>query len=168
MGSRKGGYCRGAGWVLARSHGFWEVNVYRALTYFYPQHSKMSHTEFRQRLAWAFLTLGEHEYPDDAGAPSTTPCHKMPRSTPTPPAGPRASRCRLRMCMSAQASMRKGAYQYCKTCEEFGRGKIRVCGRKSGRDCMDQHASGKCPTHASRDGKPRSHWARSIVDSDED
>ena len=49
----------------------------------------------------------------------------------------------------------QGAYQYCVSCESMGRGKIRVCGRKSGRDCMDQHAAGHPPKHASRDGKPR-------------
>eukprot|EP00965_Chrysotila_dentata_P165960 5479383-Pleurochrysis_carterae.AAC.1 len=45
--------------------GFWEVNVFKALVYFSPQWRDLGHTEFRERLAWEFLTLGKAPYPDD-------------------------------------------------------------------------------------------------------
>lgn len=39
--------------------------------------------------------------------------------------------------------------KYCATCLEIGRGSIAVCGRKSGRGCVDLHASGQAVKHAS-------------------
>ena len=39
--------------------GFWEVNVYKALIYFYTRWSSLAHGEFRARLAWAMMTLGK-------------------------------------------------------------------------------------------------------------
>eukprot|EP00965_Chrysotila_dentata_P128291 4241132-Pleurochrysis_carterae.AAC.1 len=49
-------------WVerhFAESIGFWEVNIYKALIYFYPRWKDLSLGEFRARLAWALLTLGK-------------------------------------------------------------------------------------------------------------
>eukprot|EP00965_Chrysotila_dentata_P091209 3011743-Pleurochrysis_carterae.AAC.1 len=39
--------------------------------------------------------------------------------------------------------------KYCQTCAELGRGKLGVCGRRSGRNCSDKHASGAPVKHAS-------------------
>lgn len=50
---------------FAEGLGFWEVNVYKALIYFYPRYNSLSHGEFRARLAWALLTLGKHPYRAD-------------------------------------------------------------------------------------------------------
>lgn len=50
-------------WVnrhFAELLGFIEVNIYKSLVFFVKDKwAKMSHTEFRKRLAWAFLTLGK-------------------------------------------------------------------------------------------------------------
>mmetsp|Transcript_18592 Transcript_18592/g.27966 ORF Transcript_18592/g.27966 Transcript_18592/m.27966 type:complete len:134 (-) Transcript_18592:62-463(-) len=46
--------------------GFIEVNIFKSLAYFVKGcWEKMSHNEFRRRLAWAFLTLGQEPYMDD-------------------------------------------------------------------------------------------------------
>lgn len=50
---------------FAEGLGLWEVNVYKALVYFYPKYSNLAHGEFRSRLAWALLTLGKQPYPQD-------------------------------------------------------------------------------------------------------
>jgi hypothetical protein len=39
--------------------------------------------------------------------------------------------------------------KFCNTCNSLGRGRIAVCGRKSGRNCIDLHAGGKQMKHAS-------------------
>ena len=44
---------------FAEGLGFWEVNVYKALTHWHPDHKTLSHPKFRIRLAHAFLTLGK-------------------------------------------------------------------------------------------------------------
>eukprot|EP00965_Chrysotila_dentata_P102411 3380900-Pleurochrysis_carterae.AAC.1 len=54
--------------------GFWEVNVYKTLTYFYPKEKGLMHGEFRARLAWTLMTLGRAgAYKDGKMARSTTP-----------------------------------------------------------------------------------------------
>jgi hypothetical protein len=45
--------------------------------------------------------------------------------------------------------------KYCETCHSLGRGRIAVCGRKSGRDCVDRHATGAKMKHASYNIGPR-------------
>eukprot|EP00965_Chrysotila_dentata_P119453 3949001-Pleurochrysis_carterae.AAC.1 len=54
---------------FAEGLGFWEVNVFKALAYFYPQWRLLAHAEFRARLAWELMTLGKAPYPADVRAP---------------------------------------------------------------------------------------------------
>eukprot|EP00966_Prymnesium_polylepis_P036668 850868-Prymnesium_polylepis.1 len=44
---------------FAEGLGFWEVNVFKALVYFYEPLRATSHGDFRKRIAWAFMTLGK-------------------------------------------------------------------------------------------------------------
>eukprot|EP00965_Chrysotila_dentata_P243655 6205539-Pleurochrysis_carterae.AAC.1 len=68
---------------FAEMIGFTEVNIFKSLKYFVPEYKDMNHSTFRRRLAWAFMTLGKAEFPDEqaarggssaasAGAASTT------------------------------------------------------------------------------------------------
>ena len=41
------------------------------------------------------------------------------------------------------------AGQWCETCHGTGLGKINVCGRRSGRACMEDHVAGKPVKHSS-------------------
>eukprot|EP00965_Chrysotila_dentata_P080847 2668610-Pleurochrysis_carterae.AAC.1 len=50
---------------FAEGLGFWEVNVFKALVYFYPQWKLLPHDAFRARLAWALMTLGKAPFPHD-------------------------------------------------------------------------------------------------------
>jgi hypothetical protein len=73
---------------FAEGIGFWEVNVFKAIIYFYPQYRHIDHGEFRARLAWAFMTLGMVPYPEDASAgsasSSATPATGTLPSAPLP------------------------------------------------------------------------------------
>ena len=105
-------------WVMrhfAEGLGFWEVNTYRALTYFYPEQAAMSHTEFRRRLAWALLTLGEKPYPADGGSSSAD----SPAAFHDAGAFAETRRHDYTVCSKhACGYCGRGAYQYCASCEE--------------------------------------------------
>ena len=136
---------------FAEGIGFWEVNVYKALIYFYWEWKSLSHGDFRKRLAWAFLTLGKEPYPadacSDADSPTDLPLVGSPggssRTAPLP-GGTHEYQKSKQGKTCAYCGKSHGAYQFCTTCEAHGLGRIFVCGRKSKRDCMDQHAAG-CP-----------------------
>eukprot|EP00965_Chrysotila_dentata_P148835 4914956-Pleurochrysis_carterae.AAC.1 len=53
--------------------GIWEVNVFKALAYFYPRWKLLPHADFHARLAWALMTLNKAPYPADVRAPTSTP-----------------------------------------------------------------------------------------------
>ena len=55
---------------FAEGIGFWEVNVFKALTHFHPDFARLQHPEFRCRVAHAMLTLGTAPWgqPANAGA----------------------------------------------------------------------------------------------------
>lgn len=144
-------------WVdrhFAEGLGIWEVNVYKSLIYFCPRWKKLSHGEFRSRLAWALMTLGKQPYPEDVNKDQArevpgaslngvlgTPAllgshHEYVRHRGTSP-----HRCAY--CGSC-------AYWYCVTCESVGLGCITMCGAKTarGRKCIDAHARGDDCKHA--------------------
>lgn len=137
---------------FAEMLGFLEVNVYNTLTYFLPDtYKNITHTEFRKQLSWALLTLGQEAYPaastsqdepsvsceiDDESSTSGRPSSHVYQAY----GGKERHHC---------GYCGKEAYQFCVTCERAGYGQIAVCGRKSGRPCMDHHVAGKQIKHAS-------------------
>lgn len=143
-------------WVqrhFAELLGFLEVNIYLSLKHFIPTYKEVSHSEFRKQLAWALLTLGKADYPETvedanssrSGGDSTinvTAAHEYVRF-------PNATKHLCAYCGS-------GAYQFCLTCHRQGLGCIAVCGRKTGRPCMQDHVRGEKVKHASwKKGKSR-------------
>ena len=121
--------------------GFIEVNIYKCLTYFYPEHKDLSHPQFRIRLAWTLMTLGEVEFPTERAQPA---------------AAQDAKDVQHHEYVSYNGNERhscgycgKEAYQYCSTCKSLGLGEIAVCGRRTGRDCMTLHAKGEPLKHGS-------------------
>lgn len=150
---------------FAEGLGFWEVNVYKCLIYFYAATWKhLAHGEFRARLAWACMTLGKVPYPADAAAFTAGGPSTGLSGAPSSAAGPSSAGMALaplpggthsyvkypashgpRKCAYCPKGM---AYQWCETCFVTGLGKINVCGRKSGRPCMDDHVCGKPILHA--------------------
>lgn len=136
---------------FAEGLGFWEVNVFKALVYFYPQYRHISHGEFRARLAWALMTLGKLPYPSDveagpAGASSSSASN--PGTLPSAPlpggdhkwhsTGKRKKQC---------SYCDKKCYNSCETCEVSGVGLFSVCGSLTARGCMQKHVNGDPPTH---------------------
>lgn len=140
---------------FAEGLGLWEVNVYKAMVYFYPKWKTLPHGEFRARLAWALLTLGKKPYPADGVAPQA----ERPDAEVTDPGSgilgmpalpdsqhryerhPTAHRC---------AYCKAPSYWKCITCEVYGLGTMSVCGAKSARGlaCMQAHAKGEMPRYA--------------------
>eukprot|EP00965_Chrysotila_dentata_P125130 4135860-Pleurochrysis_carterae.AAC.1 len=54
------------GLSLRRDARLVKAGIYKALKYFVPAHKDKKHGDhFRRRLAWAFMTLGKVEYPND-------------------------------------------------------------------------------------------------------
>lgn len=149
-------------WVsrhFAEVLGFLEVNVYKSLVFFKKeQWAKMSHNEFRRRLAWAFLTLGRETFLDDVEASNSssgafTGGPAGVNSASQLFVGPRAhqfanfndEKVELHTCGYCGRRCSK----YCLTCQCDGHGTIAVCGRKSGRDCIDRHQRGEMVRHGS-------------------
>ena len=157
-------------WVerhFAEGLGFWEVNVFKCLIYFYSSTwGHIAHGDFRARLAWACMTLGKVTYPADAAAATAvgpSPGSGSSRPSSSSGAGPSSAGMataplpggthsyakyasnQARKCAYCPKGM---AYQWCETCFVAGLGKINVCGRKSGRPCMDDHVCGKPILHA--------------------
>ena len=139
-------------WVkrhFAEGLGFWEVNVYKAIIYFYPQYREMTHGEFRARLAWAFMTLGKVPYPGDAeqGSAGAASSSSAPVVTPaTLPLAPlpggqhtwkQTTNKRKKQCNYCEHR----CYQSCATCEILGLGHFAACGALAGRDCMKKSTS---------------------------
>ena len=154
---------------FAEGLGFWEVNVFKTLIYFYPKYKGMPHGEFRARLAWSFMTLGKVAYPADATDPAvsgiytadtasssfsnTTPNSSSSNPTPntTLPTAPlpggthhyQSTGHSPKTCSYCKTA----CYQVCTTCRELGLGTFAVCGRLTKRPCMAQHATGIAPSH---------------------
>ena len=137
---------------FAEGIGFWEVNVFKAIIYFYPQYRHIDHGEFRARLAWAFMTLGRVPYPEDASAgsasSSATPAPGTLPSAPLPGGEhqwvPTENK-RKKQCSYCD----RKCYQRCETCARLGIGVFHACGTLTGRDCMAQHVHGVQPSHGS-------------------
>ena len=121
----------------------------------------------RERLAWAFMTLGKHPYPggevgeggltspmprreDGAPGSSTDPLPSGSLPSAPLPGGQHVwktlSRTRGHHCSYCDA---RKAYKMCLTCESLGLGHFVCCVPKSGRDCMKMHVDGCEPRHAS-------------------
>ncbi|KAL1526020.1 hypothetical protein AB1Y20_020841 [Prymnesium parvum] len=121
--------------------------------------AKMSHNEFRKRLAWAFLTLGKEEYLDDvlASSVSSTSVDAWQSSGVNSASnlfmGPHEHR--LETFNRDKLEHHTCGYcgcrttKYCVTCKEDGHGVIAVCGRRSGRNCIDRHQMGEEIKHGS-------------------
>lgn len=155
---------------FAEMLGFTEVNIYLSLKFFKKgRWAKMSHTEFRRRLAHAFMTLGKDVYPGDVVDSSSSQAsgssfQTLSVSTPSTEmsadsasglfAGPSfehnfVSFDKERRSLHTCAYCGCRTTKYCLSCLELGRGSIAVCGRKSGRSCIDDHAVGKPIQHGS-------------------
>ena len=156
---------------FAEGIGLWEVNVFKALVYFFAADwGGLPHSEFRQRLAWAFMTLGKVPYPTapgakvrpgDGAAPAPMPASSTSSSSSSPPAVDKDAplpddnahhqyvRYQKHGFARTCGHCGKLAFQYCILCEHRGLGHFPVCGVKSKRDCMAQHADGKVRKHAS-------------------
>mmetsp|Transcript_2534 Transcript_2534/g.5214 ORF Transcript_2534/g.5214 Transcript_2534/m.5214 type:complete len:96 (-) Transcript_2534:413-700(-) len=53
---------------FAEMQGFTEVDIFKALKYFFPAYADLTHGDFRCRLAYSFMTLGLGEYPADGSS----------------------------------------------------------------------------------------------------
>lgn len=144
---------------FAEMLGFVEVNIFKSLQYFKKgRWAKMHHNEFRRRLAHTFMTLGQATFPDDLVVSadnysqssggfgnSSTPLSVDSASAMF--AGPSHEHVFVpfnREKREAHTCAYCGVIttKYCKTCCDLGRGMIAACGRKSGRQCIDDHARG--------------------------
>lgn len=138
---------------FAEGLGFWEVNVFKTLVYFYPRWKDLAHGEFRARLAWALLTLGTQPYPADemrvrneeamnvetAAGYATLPCAPLSGTSHTYKRHSTPHRC---------AYCGKPCYWMCMSCRDVGLGMISVCGSKTKRGCMSEHVRGEPIKHA--------------------
>jgi hypothetical protein len=122
----------------------------------------IGHNEFRRRLAHALLTLGEQPFPDDmadsnnsTAARSSTP-NSMSSSLDSATglfAGPSfqhifAAYNKEKHELHTCAYCGHRTQNYCVSCYQLGRGPISVCGRRSGRDCIDRHACNEQMKHS--------------------
>jgi hypothetical protein len=150
--------------------GFTEVNIFKCLHYFRKETwGKMNHNDFRRRLAWAFLTLGQEPFPDDEAAQqdnaSTVSSAAPPTSrdsyTSATVGSASALFCgpRVHNVVAINKEKREqhtcgycgtfGTDKYCETCWQEGYGVVFICGRKSKRDCIDLHQRGAPVQHGS-------------------
>ena len=142
---------------FAEGLGFWEVNVFKAFTTFFQTGiHKLSHGEFRARLAWAFITLGKVPYPADSPQPHpTNATFTTPGAVPEPPLPGGTHKYKRTPGSSGKTCVYCGnpAYQMCETCQELFGSMYPVCGAKSkrGRECMEKHANGEACLHSSFD-----------------
>ena len=159
-------------WVerhFAEGLGLWEVNVFKALTFFQKRRWEgISHNTFRMRLAHAFMTLGKVPYPADAPEAAAGRADGTPRGHPSSMfSPPNLSSCpppdsldpnvvclgqhRWVPCEKKTCSYcGKRCVRICETCAASGVGMFYACMRTStNRDCMAQHVSGAAPKHFS-------------------
>lgn len=128
---------------FAEGLGLWEVNVYKAAVAF--QGVTYHHSEFRKRLALAFLTLGKHEW----GEPLATP-------TPEAPAASCVHKFELLAKLTGGMPDKKvcghcgteSAYLCCTTCfPDVHECRYGVCSPNTGRDCVGRHCAGEKPEY---------------------
>lgn len=161
---------------FAEGLGFWEVTVYKALTFWHPDYKELSHLHFRKLLAHAMLTLGKVKFGETNAAA-------------TAEAGPSCSYCVLEnfnklgdggdneghKCAYCPAK----AYFYCKTCFPDGGETITAacCAPELGRNCFAKHVAKVQPKHgmrrkiaiaATRKSPRRNTQARTGSDADDD
>lgn len=157
---------RTTNWVerhFAELLGIIEVNIFKTITHFIPDYQSLGHPDFRRLLAWHLMTLGqvdcplneaEEEVHENSGL-SRTDCHQYARFQNG--ARHRCAYCGL------------GAYYFCASCRARGHGTISICGRKSGRNCVDRHAAGEKPRHACWTfSKKRKSSEESVLDDDDE
>ena len=138
---------------FAEGLGLWEVNIYKALMYFLPaKWGQMSHSEFRARLAFELMTLGQARYPADLEpSESARAPFSSPNTTTCPP--PQAlihewvntENRRVKRCTYCGKATRK----MCFTCSSTCKGDFYACVPGSGRTCMADHVEGKKGRHHS-------------------
>ena len=131
---------------FAEGLGLWEVNVYKAAVAF--QGVSYHHSEFRKRLALAFLTLGKHKW----GEPLVEPASK-------PPAQDGLSHEHICKTFSAITGKRceghvcgycgEKAYLCCISCfpdvKEAG---YAICNPSTGKTCYAKHVLGEPNEHS--------------------
>jgi hypothetical protein len=134
---------------FAEGLGFWEVNVFLALTRWHPEYPKLTHTHFRVLLAHAMLTLGKVKFGEAVGEAAAS-------------AGPSCSYCVLENFNKLDdggdneghkcAYCPKKAYFYCKACFPDGGTTITAacCNPELGRDCFAKHVAKVQPAHGMR------------------
>ena len=148
-------------WVerhFAEGLGLWEVNVYKALLYFQASKWKgISHSDFRARLAHALMTLGKVEYPEDrssSGRTGSTPGFTSPPTTTSCPPPQPMDGFREHTWVYDRALHKRCCYcgqkchNYCKTCNDSGRGCFYACSTLK-RGCMGLHVAGEPVKHYS-------------------
>jgi hypothetical protein len=131
---------------FAEGLGLWEVNVYKAAVEF--QGVTYHHSEFRKRLALAFLTLGKHTWGEPLAAPA-----------PESPAQPGPS-CEHKFTTFEKLTGKRAEGHVCGYCGQKGyllctscfpdvqHAGYAICNPTTGRDCLVQHLRGVAPEHS--------------------
>lgn len=162
---------------FAEGLGFWEVNVFKALIFFFPKWKMLPHGNFRKRLAWEMMTLGKYPFPTPADE-----AELAASATPAPPssAGPSGSDGKPSSAGAAPLpgachKWEKAGYHQCSYCSSRTRWKcitceatmgisFFACGQRSGRECQQAHADGTPAIHSSftmsKEGKEKTGDAR--------
>ena len=129
---------------FAEGLGLWEVNVFKAAVHF--QHVTYHHSEFRKRLALAFLTLGKHDWgtpltlPSEPASTSSSelchPCKTFTQLTGKAREGHTCGYCGT-----------ESAYLCCTACFPDPTTAYGICNPSTGRDCFARHVLGLPATH---------------------
>jgi hypothetical protein len=126
---------------FAEGLGFWEVNVYKAIYMWHPEHkNKLSHTTFRKMLAFTLITLGKAAYDPnekDAAASSSGPVqyHELAMFRNYKGEHHQCDFCKTQ------------AYHYCKTCFPDGKATHAICNPALHNGCYEKHVAGETPSH---------------------
>ena len=127
---------------FAEGLGFWEVNVFMAITRWHLDYANMGHGKFRIRLAHAFMTLGKVPFTAGHAAAVTavSELHKLKKFGNYDSEHHQCGFCP------------KGihGYFYCDTCFPDGRATHALCNPSKGRDCYAKHVAGEKPAHGCR------------------
>jgi hypothetical protein len=142
---------------FAEGLGFWEVNVFKALTHWHPVYKamspKLSHNHFRVLLAHAMVT------------PGTVPLNA---AEPTAPSPPDSSFCHLSRFKDDEGEKKNEKHQcgyckergyfYCAKCFPDGKTPtFGICSPNTGRPCFAKHCCGEPTNHSMhKAGKKRS------------
>ena len=125
---------------FAEGLGLWEVNVYKALRHFHPDHQTLAHPKFRRMLAHAMLTLGKATFgeppPQNAAQAPVEVCQpcKLEKFDAYADDGKKNVGHQCGYCKTGT----KG-YYFCITCFPNGKPTHAICNPATGRECFAQH-----------------------------